>query len=68
MISDHSNPPLVYAVPVSSPRIRREDGHDIRTVQETLGYRDIATTMIYTRVLNRGPTAERSPTDRMLGA
>jgi site-specific recombinase XerC len=37
-----------------------QDGYDIRTVQESLGHRDVATTMIYTHVLNRGGLGVRS--------
>ncbi len=42
-----------------------ESGYDIRTVQELLGHRNVATTMIYTHVLNRGGMGVRSPADTL---
>jgi site-specific recombinase XerD len=44
-----------------------EDNYDIRAVKELLGHNDASTPQIYTRVLNRGPGAVRSPADRLPG-
>ena len=41
-----------------------ESGYDIRSVQELLGHKNVATTMIYTHVLNRPGLHIRSSLDR----
>jgi len=40
-----------------------ESGSDIRTIQQLLGHKDVATTMIYTHVQRQGPLAVQSPLD-----
>jgi site-specific recombinase XerD len=42
-----------------------ESGYDMRTVQKLLGHADVATTMIYTHVLNKGGRGVRRLLDAL---
>jgi len=44
-----------------------EAGHDIRTIQELLGHKDVSTTMIYTHVAKQKVLGVKSPLDTMAG-
>jgi site-specific recombinase XerD len=42
-----------------------EAGYDIRTVQDLLGHKDVATTMIYLHVMQKPGLGVKSPLDNL---
>jgi len=56
------NAPPCGCRPLPARRLR-QDGYDIRTVQELMGHADVSTTMMYTHVLNKGGKGVNSPLD-----
>ena len=48
---------------MASMEMKKEQGYDIRTIQELLGHASVQTTMIYTHVTGRNVLGVRSPLD-----
>lgn len=50
-----------FPAPADAPLL--EGGTDIRTVQDLLGHKDVATTQIYTHVMQKPGIGVKSPLD-----
>jgi hypothetical protein len=62
-----AKPVSCHTLPHSFATHLLECGYDIRTIQGSLGHKDVCTTMIYAHVLNRGPHGVLSPLDDISG-
>ena len=59
-----SKPVSIYTLRHSFATHLRENGYDVRTIQELLGHKNLQTTMIYTHVASKNILGVQSPLDK----